>query len=84
MKAPAVYRINAADGMRTEVVKESVSGLEFGPDGLLYGCQGAQNRVISINLQTKEVKTVATGVKPNDLAVSKDGFIYITETGASR
>ncbi len=58
--------------------------LEFGPDGLLYGCQGAQNRVISINLQTKEVKTVATGVKPNDLAVSKDGFIYITETGAKQ
>jgi enterochelin esterase-like enzyme/sugar lactone lactonase YvrE len=84
MKAPAVYRINAADGMRTEVVKESVSGLEFGPDGLLYGCQGAQNRVISIDLMTKEVKTVATGVKPNDLAVSKDGFIYITETGAKQ
>src|SRR6185436_5775358 len=28
MKAPAVYRINATDGTRTEIVKESVSGLK--------------------------------------------------------
>ena len=56
MKAPAVYRINAADGTRTEIAKESVSGLEFGPDGLLYGCQGAKNRVISIDVKTGEVK----------------------------
>ena len=84
MKAPAVYRISAVDGALTEVVKESVSGLKFGPDGLLYGCQGSQSRVISIDLKTKEVKTVATGVKPNDLAVTKDGFIFITETGAKQ
>jgi enterochelin esterase family protein len=84
MKAPAVYRVAAADGRKTEVVKESVSGLKFGPDGLLYGCQGARNRVISIDPQTGEVKEIASGVKPNDLAVSSDGFIYITETGQQK
>jgi enterochelin esterase-like enzyme len=37
MKAPAVIRINVADGTRTEIAQESVSGLEFNPDGsLLY------------------------------------------------
>ena len=41
MRAPAVIRISAADGSRTEIAKESVSGLEFSPDGsLLYACQG--------------------------------------------
>lgn len=85
MKAPAVFRISAADGMKTELVKESVSGLEFSPDGsLLYGCQGAKNRVISINVKTGEVKTIAEGVKPNDLAVTRDGMILITETGAKQ
>ena len=85
MKAPAVIRISAADGTRTEITKESVSGLEFSPDGsLLYACQGSKNRVISINPTTGEVKTVAEGVKPNDLAVTKDGFILITETGAQQ
>ncbi len=80
MKAPAVYRIDAGSGARTEVVKESVSGLEFGPDGLLYGCQGAKNQVISIDPKSGAVKVVATGVTPNDLAVNSDGMIYITET----
>ena len=30
------------------------------------------------------MKTVAEGVKPNDLAVTNDGFILITETGAQQ
>jgi len=85
MRAPAVIRINAADGTKTEIAKESVSGLEFNPDGsLLYACQGSKNRVISINPATGEVKTVAEGVKPNDLAVTRDGFILFTDTGKSQ
>jgi len=79
MKAPAVYRV-AVDGTKTEIAKESISGLEFGPDGLLYGCQGVKNRVISLDPKTGAVKELATGVTPNDLAVSADGFVYITET----
>ena len=84
MKAPAVYKVGVTDGTRTELVKESVSGLEFGPDGLLYACQGSSKRVLSIHPQTGEVKEVANNVVPNDLAVSADGFVYITETGAQK
>jgi len=80
MKAPAVYKISVADGSQTEIVKESVSGMKFGPDGLIYACQGAKNRVISIDPKSAVVNVVATGVTPNDLAVSSDGFIFITET----
>jgi enterochelin esterase-like enzyme/sugar lactone lactonase YvrE len=87
MKAPAVYRINATDSSKSEIAKESVSGLEFSPDGsLLYACQGSKNRVISINPGTGEVKTVAEGVliRPNDLAVTSDGYILFTDTAASQ
>ena len=84
MKAPAVYRLNTSDGSRSQIAAESVSGLEFGPDGLLYACQGAQKRVISIDPKSGAVKVVATGVTPNDLAVSADGFVFITETGAKQ
>src|SRR4029078_11470673 len=80
MRAPAIYRIGAGDGKSTEIVKEAVSGMKFGPDGLLYGCQGAKNRVISIDPKSGAVKEIATNVPPNDLAVTADGFIFITET----
>lgn len=84
MKAPAVIRI-ATDGTKTEIAKESVSGLEFSSDGsLLYACQGSKNRVISINVASGKVTTLAEGVKPNDLAVTGDGFILFTETGKSQ
>lgn len=84
MKAPAVYKFSVADGKRTELVKEAVSGLKFGPDGLMYGCQGAKDRVISLDPISGVVKEVAANVAPNDLAVSSDGFIYITETKHQR
>ncbi len=80
MKAPAIYKLSLADGKRTEVAKEAVSGLKFGPDGLLYGCQGAKKRVVSIDPSSGALKEIASNVAPNDLAVSSDGFIYITET----
>lgn len=84
MKAPAIYKVSAADGKRVELAKEAVSGLEFGPGGLLYGCQGAKNRVISLDPKSGEVKEVAANVTPNDMAVTADGFIYITETKSQR
>ena len=80
MKAPAVYKLMASDGKRVELFKEAVSGLKFGPDDLLYGCQSAKKRVISLDPRSGVVKEVATKVDPNDLAVSADGFVYITET----
>ena len=80
MKAPAVYRVDAADGSQSVIAKESVSGLMFGPDGQLYGCQGAKSRVISIDPRSGAVRVVASDVKPNDLAVADDGTIYITQT----
>lgn len=80
MKAPAVYKISAVDGSRSEIVKEAVSGMKFGPDGLIYACQGAKKQVISIDPKSAAVKVVATGVTPNDLAVAFDGYIFITET----
>jgi enterochelin esterase family protein len=82
MKAPAVYRVSAADGDRKVVVREAVSGLEFGPDGRLYGCQGGRQRVIGIDVPTGDVKAIASGVAPNDLAVTSDGFLYFTDTKA--
>ena len=84
MKAPAVYRVDAISGEKSVLAKESVSGLEFGPDGLLYACQGKQKRVISIDTTNGDVKVVASDVQPNDMAISKDGFIFITETQAKQ
>jgi enterochelin esterase family protein len=85
MKAPAIYKVNAVDGSKTELCKESVSGLEFSPDGKrLIGCQGSKNRIISIDLATMQVTSLAEGVKPNDLAVSSEGHILYTDTGAQQ
>jgi enterochelin esterase family protein len=85
MKAPAIYKVNAVDGSKTELCKESVSGLEFSPDGKrLIGCQGSKNRIISIDLATMQVTSLADGVKPNDLAVSSEGHILYTDTGAQQ
>ncbi|WP_404310334.1 alpha/beta hydrolase-fold protein [Neorhodopirellula lusitana] len=84
MKAPAIYRVDANSGEQSIIANEAVSGLEFGPDGLLYACQGKQKRVISINPTDGNLNVVAADVQPNDMAISKNGFIFITETRAKQ
>jgi enterochelin esterase-like enzyme/sugar lactone lactonase YvrE len=81
MKAGEVLRFAAADGGRSVVARVAVSGLEFGPGGLLYGCEGKAKRVVSIDPRTGAVTEVAAGIAANDLAVTPDGFVYVTETG---
>lgn len=84
MRAPAIYRVDAKDGTKTLIAEESLSGMDFGPDGLIYGCEGKQNRVVSVDPKTGKVTLVASGVTPNDLSVSDDGYIFITETRAQQ
>jgi sugar lactone lactonase YvrE/enterochelin esterase-like enzyme len=82
MKAPAVCRVSAADGKQETLATEAVSGLEFGPDGRLYGCQGGKQRVIAIDTVSGKVEVIATGVAPNDLAITPDGYLFFTDTKA--
>lgn len=59
---------------------QGISGAKLGPDGVIYACQGKLQRVISIHPTTGQVTELATGVRPNDLVVSADGFLFFTET----
>jgi gluconolactonase len=64
-----------------------ISGLKFGPGGRLYAAtQGSasdkRKKIITIDPATKAMEDIAVDVQPNDLAVSKTGFIYYTDTGA--
>jgi enterochelin esterase family protein len=80
MKAPGIFQI-AKNGTKTKLIEEPASGLKFGADGKLYACQGAKKRLIAIDLANNKIEVVAEDVQPNDLAVTYEGDIYITETG---
>ena len=80
LKGNAVFKI-ALDGTKTTVIEEPASGLKFGPDGRLYACQGSKKRLIAIDLATKAIDVIAEEVEPNDLAVTRRGHIYFTDTG---
>jgi enterochelin esterase family protein len=82
MRPPAagVYRL-APDGTRTRLSEEGVSGMKFGPDGRLYACQGAKRRLIALTPATGAIEVLAEDVQPNDLAVTRRGHIFFTETG---
>ena len=57
-----------------------VSGMQFGPDGRLYACQGREQRLISI-APGEEPRILVEGVRPNDLVVTAEGGVYFTHTG---
>ncbi|MBX7210579.1 MAG: SMP-30/gluconolactonase/LRE family protein [Verrucomicrobiaceae bacterium] len=80
-----VYRLDAAGGQISLVHDNlpGISGLQFGADGKLYATHNKEQRVISIDSDGK-VDVLATGVKCNDLVVTKKGFVYFTETPTKR
>ena len=84
-----LYRV-AAGASRPEVWWENaprLSGLKFGPDGRLYACaQGTGTnevkRLVALDPATREITTVASDVNPNDLVVTRAGWIYFTDAAA--
>ncbi|MFK8115032.1 MAG: SMP-30/gluconolactonase/LRE family protein [Rubripirellula sp.] len=69
---------------KTDVVAKDaprISGMQFGPDGRIYACQGGTfGRIVAFDLQSGKMEVIAEGVKPNDLVVTRTGHIYFTET----
>jgi enterochelin esterase family protein len=67
-----------------------ISGMKFGPDGRLYaatqggGAGGDAKKIVAIDPRSKEIIDIATTVQPNDLVVSKAGWIYFTDTAAGQ
>ncbi len=72
----------ALDGTKTKLLDFGVSGLKIGPDGRFYACLPRDQRVVAFDM-TKggEMQVLAAGVQPNDLAVSRRGHLYFTQTG---
>jgi gluconolactonase len=54
-----------------------ISGLQFGPDGKLYGTRWGKNDVVVFD-QTGGFKSIATGDHPNDLVISSKGLFFFT------
>ncbi len=66
-----------------------ISGIKAGPDGWLYAAsQGGpgdqKQRIVAIHPDTREILTVASNVKPNDLVVTRSGLICFTDTAAGQ
>ncbi|MCC7374852.1 MAG: SMP-30/gluconolactonase/LRE family protein [Verrucomicrobiales bacterium] len=82
-----VYRAPASGGAPVEWLKDGpkISGMKLGPDGRFYACvqgTGTNNvkQIISVDPASRALEVVATDVRPNDLAVSRAGFVYYTQT----
>ena len=76
-----IYQLDPATGKTTLLLDNlpGISGLQIGPDGRFYACHNREQRVIAITPKG-EVEVLVTGVKCNDLVVTKAGFVFFTET----
>ncbi len=76
-----IYKLDAKTGKTSLALDDlpGISGLQIGPDGRFYACQNREQRVIAAT-PDGEVEVLASGVKCNDLVVTKKGFVYFTET----
>jgi gluconolactonase len=69
-----------------------ISGMKFGSDGRLYaatqgtvgGPRDEKKKIIAIDPATRQATDIATDVQPNDLVVSRSGWLYFTDTSAGQ
>ena len=82
--AQKIYKVGA-DGKVTLFQSNSggATGLMFGPDGRLYAAENARKRVVAYGKDGK-LSVLATGVTPNDLAVTSKGEVYFTDSPAQK
>ncbi len=80
-----IYKLDPTTGEVTLAIKDlpGISGVQIGPDGRFYACHNREQRIIAIDAAGK-VEVLLTGVKCNDLVVSKAGHLYFTETPTKR
>jgi gluconolactonase len=79
----AVHRV-APDGKVSPFIEDGprISGLKFGPDGRMYAAtQAPRKQIVVVDPRSKSVTVLADNVQPNDLIVSRGGFVYFTDTG---
>ena len=79
-----IYKFGA-DG-KAALFKENTggaTGLMFGADGRLYAAENARKRVV-VYAPDGRLTVLASGVTPNDLAVTSKGDVYFTDTPAQR
>ena len=75
-----IYKINGAGSVA--LFKENdggVTGLMFGGDGRLYAAENTRKRVVAYGMDGK-LTVLASGVEPNDLAVTSKGGVYFTDS----
>lgn len=79
-----IYKLSL-DGKVSLIIDEQpgISGLALGPDGRIHACQNKASRVVVFE-KDGSVKELMKDVKPNDLIVTRAGFVYFTETGTRR
>jgi enterochelin esterase-like enzyme/sugar lactone lactonase YvrE len=56
-----------------------VSGLRMGPDGRLYAAQGGTKRIVAYDVKTGAESVIAEDIGGNDLAIGRNGDIYVTD-----
>ncbi|MBO0720114.1 MAG: SMP-30/gluconolactonase/LRE family protein [Blastocatellia bacterium] len=76
------YKIGL-DGKVSLFVSDSKKGdgQIFGPDGRLYTVAGAEGKIIAHDAQGKAT-VIAEGIHGNDVAIAKNGDIYLTNPGS--
>jgi sugar lactone lactonase YvrE len=83
LRESKIWKIDAKTD-KVSLFKENTgrtNGLMFSRDGILYSCRAESEQIVAIDVATGKEEVIASGVRPNDVAVTANGGVYFTEPG---
>lgn len=81
----AVIRPDGGTEVWLDLGESEANGMAYSPDGRIIACDDAKQRIISIDMKTKEVSVVVDSHeggpfnRPNDIVLSDNGDIFFTD-----
>ncbi len=80
-----IFRVDVSTGKVTTFAENTgkASGLVFGADGKLYACQYEGKKVVWYDREAK-MTVLIEDIGTNDLAVDRDGGVYVTDMSTNK
>ena len=86
-----IFELDPSGNIQPRIILEELgefcglNGMDWGPDGRLYGPRWFNNEIVSLDVDTGEIRKEASGLNvPAAVKFNSEGILHVLDTGAGK